>query len=247
MHAYERDWQRLPLEGTVNTRELGGYPTAGGGQTAWHRFLRSDTLADLTDADVEFLRGYGVRLVLDLRGADEARERPDRSLGDDVPVRNVTLLDFNAADADDVRRNMQVGEVTPGEAYMTMLANAAAFADAVRALLEAPDGSCVLFHCTAGKDRTGVLAMLLLSLAGVDRQDCITNYMQTRENLMRTSWYPGEFARAGAMRDILDSLPETMAYVYDHVAKHYGGAAGFLRSCGVTDAELAELRRRLVV
>lgn len=246
MHAYERDWQRLPLAGTANTRELGGYPTADGRQTAWHRFLRSDALTDLTDADVEFLRGYGVRLVLDLRGADEAREMPDRSLGTDVAYRNVTLLDFNAADAEDVRRNMQAGDMTPGAAYTTMLANKSGFAAAIRALLEAPQGSCVLFHCQAGKDRTGVLAMLLLSLAGVDRQDCITNYAQTRENLMRTSWYPEEFAHAGEMRDILDSLPETMAYVYDFVAERWGGAAGYLRACGVTEAELAELRGRLI-
>lgn len=246
MHAYERDWQRLPLEGTANTRELGGYPAVDGGQTAWHRFLRSDALDQLTDADIAFLRGYGVRLVLDLRGDDEVRDLPDRSLGPDVITRHVTLADFNAADMEDVRRRMQAGVIQPGEAYAAMLSNEAGFAAAMRSLLEAPAGSCVLFHCQAGKDRTGLLALLLLDLAGVDRQDCVTNYLQTRENLMRTDWYPEQFANAGKFRDILDSLPETIAYVYDRMHERYGGAAGYLSACGLTDPEIAELRRRLV-
>lgn len=231
MHGYEKNWQRLPLEGTANTRELGGYPTADGGQTVWHRFLRSDGLTEITDKDIEFLRGYGVRLVLDLRGADEAEEEPDRSLGEDVLHRHVELMDFNAADIEDLQRNMKEGQYQPGEWYDSMLNNKPGFAAAVRALLEAPEGSCVLFHCQAGKDRTGMLAMLLLSLAGVDRQDCITNYAQTRENLMRTSWYPEQFAHAGAFRNVIDSLPETMAHTYDYVHEQYGDAAGYLRSC----------------
>lgn len=246
MHAYERDWQRLPLEGTANTRELGGYPTADGRQTAWHRFLRSDALSDVTDADVAFLRGYGVRLVLDLRGEADSADSPDRSLGEDVAFRRAVLADFNAADAQATRRNLAAGNMVPGEFYVSMLANKVGFAEAIRAILEAPADSCVLFHCQAGKDRTGMLAMLLLDVAGVDRQDCIANYAQTRENLMRSTWYPEQLAKAGKFRDVLDSLPETMAYVYDHLQERYGGAEGYLRACGLSDAELAELRSRLL-
>lgn len=246
MHAYERDWQRLPLTGTANTRELGGYPTADGRQTAWHRFLRSDVLSDVTAADIAFLRGYGVRLVLDLRGEGDAADSPDRPLGEGVSFRRASLADFNAADAQEVRNNLIAGNVVPGEFYVSMLANRPGFAEAIRAILEVPTDSCVLFHCQAGKDRTGMLAMLLLDVAGVDRQDCIANYAQTRENLMRTSWYPEQLAQAGAFRAVLDSLPETMAYAYDHVRETYGGAAGYLRECGITMAELAELRSRLL-
>lgn len=82
--AWELNWQRLPLEGVVNARELGGFPTSDGAQTRYHRFIRSDALVDATPADVEFLRNYGVRAVLDLRGEREAYDRPDVCLGDDV-------------------------------------------------------------------------------------------------------------------------------------------------------------------
>lgn len=216
------------------------------GQTAWHRFLRFDTLWQLTDSDVELLRGYGVRLVLDLRGQSEAQRYPDRSLGADVPYLNIPLADFDAADAEDAKRLMAQGQITPGEVYAQILDNRAAFAAVVRAILDVPEGACVLFHCQAGKDRTGVLAMLLMSLAGVDRQDCIANYAQTRTNLLRTRLYQRMLDEAGLLRDMIDSLPQTMAYTYDYVQRQFGGAAGYLRGCGLSNDELSQLRSRLV-
>lgn len=247
MEEYSKNWQRLPLSGAFNARELGGYPTSDGRQTAWHHFVRSDCLDQLSNEDIAFLHGYGVRLVLDLRGPSEASEFPDRNLGDDVKYRQVTLADFNAADADDVRRDIEnADEFNPGELYVGMLSNKAGFAQAAQALLDVPRDSCALFHCQAGKDRTGILAMLLLSLAGVDRQDCITNYAQTRENLLRTKLYRSQFATAGKLRNIIDSLPETIAYTYDFVAREFGGAEGYFRSCGVEKGDLLELKRRLV-
>lgn len=295
MHAYQMNWQRLPLEGTANTRELGGYPVweqpTGGqgagaaqrdfsrqdtasqaqsdkdfrrnmaaiaaaavpashgrclGQTAWHRFLRSDTLWQVSDSDIEFLRGYGVRLVLDLRGKSEAQRYPDRSLGPDVTYLNIPLADFNAADAKDAKRLMAQEQITPGEVYAQILDNRAAVAAIMRAILDVPEGACVLFHCQAGKDRTGVLAMLLMSLAGVDRQDCIANYAQTRTNLLRTKLYQRMLDEAGPLRNMIDSLPQTMAYTYDYVQRQFGGAAAYLRGCGLSNAELSQLRDRLL-
>lgn len=246
MGRWDCNWQRLPLDGTVNTRELGGYPVAGGGQTAWHRFLRSDALCELTDSDVEFLRGYGVSLVLDLRGADEATQLPDRSLGDGVLYRNVTLIDFDAADAEQMRALLESGEVRAGEAYVPMIENRDAVASAMRAVLEVPTDRCVLFHCHAGKDRTGVLAMVLLALAGVDRQDIVANYAQTRPNLLRREAYRLAFERSGEMREVIDSLPETMSFSYDYMVSTYGDAEGYLRACGLASDELDGLRAHLL-
>ena len=66
-NVYSQCWARLPLEGACNVRELGGYPTASGAMTQYHRFLRSDSLGSLTPADERFLHDYGVRAVIDLR------------------------------------------------------------------------------------------------------------------------------------------------------------------------------------
>lgn len=246
LHTYERNWRRLPLEGCANARDLGGYPVAGGLQTRWHRYVRADRLSHLTDSDVAFLRAYGVRLVLDLRSDREAEEHPDRSLGDGIMYRRVTLMDFNAADAEETRRRLGEGKITPGDAYKRILSNREGIVSALRACLEVPDSGCVLFHCTEGKDRTGVFSLLLLMLAGVDRQDCIGDYEVTCTHLLRKSYYREAYAHAGAFRDMLGSLPQTIATVYDELSDTYGGVTGFLETCGLKTTEIERLRRGLI-
>lgn len=246
MHAYERNWRRLPLEGCANARDLGGYPIAGGFQTRWHRYVRADRLSNLADGDAAFLRAYGVRLVLDLRSDREAEEHPDRPLGDDIAYRRITLMDFNAADAEETRRRLGEGKITPGDAYKRILSNKEGIAAALRACLEVPDAGCVLFHCTEGKDRTGVFSLLLLMLAGVDRQDCIGDYEVTCTHLLRKPYYRDAYAHAGALRNMLGSQPQTIAAVYDELSATYGGAAGFLQACGLEAGEIERLRRGLI-
>lgn len=246
MHPYDKNWQRLPLQGAVNARDLGGYPAQGTAQTAWHRFVRSDALSDLTDSDIEFLRGYGVGLVIDLRGQSEAQERPDRPLGPGITYTNITLVNFDAASAHDMKQRLAHGISHPGEAYVQILQSTSAMARVIRAILATPPTTCVLFHCQAGKDRTGALSMVLLDLAGVARWDIITNYAQTSTNLMRLDWYPRELERAGNLRDLLDSLPTTIAYAYDYLHTHYGSAQGYLTACGLSPSEIQALRSRLL-
>ncbi len=246
MQAYEKNWVRLPLEGTVNTRELGGYPTPDGGQTAYHRFLRADRLNALTDADVEFLRGYGVTLVVDLRSEGEAAEAVDRDLGEGVDHFSRCLVNFDASVVEDLKKIMASGDLTPAHTYIQMLDNTEAVAEIFHAMATARPG-CVLFHCNAGKDRTGMVAALLLMLAGVDRMDVCTNYAQTRENLLRIDWYRDELGRArGIERTMVGSDPETIGTVYDHIVEKYGSAEGYLLSCGVSAADIAALRGRLI-
>ncbi len=246
MRAYEKNWVRLPLGGAANVRELGGYPATGGKQTAYHRFVRADRLCDLSDADVEFLRGYGVVLVVDLRGAGEAASDPDRNLGPDVDHIHQCLIDFDATDAADVHRLIVEGEIRLEKAYRQMLDGKSAVAAVFHAIATARPG-CVLFHCTAGKDRTGVVAALLLMLAGVDRQDVCSNYAQTRENLMRLPWYRKEYCEAGEVeRKMMDSDPAVMGEVYDYLVDAYGTVEDYLMSCGVSADDLAVLKKRLV-
>ena len=246
MKSYEMIWQRLPLHTCANARELGGYPTADGSQTAWHRFVRSDRLSFLDDDEREFLYGYGVRTVIDLRGSQEIAEHPDIPISDDVAYRHITLLDLNIADSrlDELMESDREPQAL--DFNCTILENNEGFRNVVHAILAPPEAAGGLFHCTEGTDRTGVLAMLLLSLAGVDRNDCIANYEITRENVLRKPYYAHDFAQAGSRQKLMGSDPDTIAVTYDFVMQRYGSAEGYFRACGADAEDIAELRSRLL-
>ncbi|MBR3318582.1 MAG: tyrosine-protein phosphatase [Atopobiaceae bacterium] len=247
MEPHERSWVRLPLEGAFNTRELGGYPTANGGQTQYHRFLRSDGLSMLTPRDERFLYDYGVRAVIDLRDPSEVVQDRDRPIGPDVMFANIPLLDFNMADASQVSDGLCPEDASMVKLYRMILENYEGIRSCLRFLAEAPEG-CVLFHCAVGKDRTGVLAMILLSLAGVSKWDIVANYMQTRPNLLNSPMYLAQWDGAAqrAFRPFLDSRAEVMEETYDIMVNEHGGVDNFLLECGVPDEDVAAVWRRLV-
>lgn len=247
MEPHEQPWVRLPLDGAFNVRELGGYPTANGGWTKYHRFLRSDGLSRLSEYDKKFLYNYGVRAVIDLRDGSEAQDAPDLSLGSGVTYANIPLLSFNAAQIKQVEKQMDENTFSMENIYRHILENYEGIRQCFRFIAEAPAG-CVLFHCAVGKDRTGILAMLLLSLSGVDKWDIVANYVQTWANLMRDDvfaedWYD---AARSSFREGMTSGPELIEYVYDLLEEEHGGVESYLLECGVPDEDVAAVRQRLL-
>lgn len=247
-NAWDQNWQRLPLGGVVNARELGGYPTSSGRQTKWHRFLRSDSLVWATPQDVEFLRNYGVRAVLDLRGANEAEESPDAPLGDDIVYANISIYDINIADYAAALRKFPDGKFHASSVYESMFKNA----DGVRACLEfiasAPEG-CVLFHCMVGKDRTGVLAAILMLLAGCDYADVLSSYVPSRVNLLRSDFFLDVWNRDcdDVEREHYDSRPETLENWLGWLDEQFGGSIeAYLTHCGVSAKVMDAVRSRLL-
>lgn len=245
-HPHERAWVRLPLTGAHNVRELGGYPTRSGDATAYHRFLRADSLFALTARDRRFLHDYGVRMVIDLRGASEASLMPDVKMPDDVEYANVPLLDFNVAGTTKTRRRAREG-YHMGHLYRRMLQSREPVRTCMQTIAFAPDG-CVLFHCAVGKDRTGILAMLLLALAGVSRGDVVSNYVQSWPNLMEDESFASDYhdPRRARTRHFMESRPEYIEFAYDFIMDEWGGVESYLRACGVSASELERVRRRLV-
>lgn len=107
----------------------------------------------------------------------------------------------------------------------------------------------MLFHCSAGKDRTGVLAMLLMSLAGADRHDCMTNYAQSYTNLCRKPEFANinlneEYANYGRL---MYSEPETIGECYDLMMERYGSTENYLKSCGLKEEQIERIKERLLV
>lgn len=233
--------RRLPLHGTSNTRDLGGYPCAGG-STRWGSFLRSDNPHGLTEEDLRRLRAYGVSDALDLRSDDECALRPTPLVAANGFVsHHVPLLD-------NAHSTNYEGDL-PGSMsglYISLLDLAGAeMAKIFRVFAEAEGG--VFFHCAVGKDRTGVASMLLLKLAGVSDADVVADYAVS-EIYMR------EFIDVTLMahpvreipRYVLRSVPESMWRVLEHLHDSFGSAESYLRHIGLTNAQLNAVRTKLV-
>ncbi|MGH2498523.1 MAG: tyrosine-protein phosphatase, partial [Candidatus Limnocylindria bacterium] len=142
--------RHLDWEGCLNLRDLGGHPTEDGGETAWGAFVRGDTVCALTDAGRSSLRDYGIRTILDLRSASELEREPNpfANVPEEVAYLHRPLNDPSVAE--------RIGAMPKGaDRYVAMAeAGGARIAGILRAMAAAPAGG-ILFHCFAGRDRTG--------------------------------------------------------------------------------------------
>jgi protein tyrosine/serine phosphatase len=265
----------LRLEGTANTRDLGGLPTTDGGRTLPRRILRSDNLQTLSPADVRLLVDeVGLREVIDLRTTAEILlegRGPLRAVPS-VTHRHFTLLPerghltdvFAVEEPDDVDLPdawadsvlpRQVAEHDTGEppavrSYLGYLADRPdAVVAAVRALAQGGPGATVV-HCAAGKDRTGVVSALALAVAGVGHDEIVADYALTAEAIdaivARLAASP-TYAEDMARRDPATHTPraETMERVLALLDERWGGPIGWLDAHGFGADERAALRARL--
>ncbi len=235
----------LPIEGCVNFRDLGGYRNHTGQTVRWRRLFRSDALQDMTATDAAYaIEELDVRLVVDLRNPDEAERDgkgplPDLGAGytHHPLLRERGFPPFTGGDV--VERLSST--------YQWLIHNSGSrVADAVNAIAEA-DGSSVVFHCSAGKDRTGLLAALILEVLGVDAETIRADYLLTNEAV------EGILRRIKAMQP--DASPTTQSLAAQPVAfqgfqdtlhQEYGGAESYLTRHGVAVETLTRLRSNLL-
>ncbi len=239
------NWRRLPLTGASNVRDIGGYPTCDGAMTAYHCFLRSNTLAYLSEEDENFLYDYGVRTVIDLRAEREIQRESDKFIQrEDVDYLQVGLLSGNMADP----HYMSTFEhrITPHEVYHYVVDNKEAMAQVMRALVHAAPG-CVLFHCAVGKDRTGIVAMLLMRLAGCDIQDCLDNYVVSEIHLRRDESFVDIYERSTQEeRPFLESPVEFLQDIMDYLQDTYASVDNYLLDIGLSADEVEGLKDRVL-
>ena len=242
--------RRLEWPDCWNTRDLGGLPRARG-VTRSGVLVRSDSVGHLTPAGLEAMVAYGVTTVIDLRtdaelagAAADPRFRPPhpdaRTRADGVTYLHLPLVQ-------DVRRRIAGATTGVGRYIEIVDTRPAAFALVFNALAEA-DGA-VLFHCFAGKDRTGIVAAMLLELAGVDRDVIAADYGETDTCL--AAQYDLWLAEAtpDAREEIRNDLccpPDRILGVLDHFDTKWGGAARYLEVAGVPVASLDVLESKLV-
>lgn len=236
--------RELAWDGCINVRDLGGIPIEGGGETRPGVFVRADNVRRLTENGRTALAAHGVARVVDLRWTEERALDPEQDLA--VDVVHVSLLgDLDPEYEDDLEAYMAADDPAGywGASYVSMLEDyPEQFAAALAAIAHA-DGT-VVFHCAGGKDRTGLIAALLLRLAGVSVEDVALDYSLTRVD-------PGWRDAAGdererARRTFMQNTPaEAMRTALEHLERRYGGAEGYLRACGLDEARIARLRSRL--
>ena len=227
----------LVWDGCSNVRDLGGHATAGGGETRVGAVVRSDSRAHLTDAGWEALLAYGVSRIVDLRRDDELADDPPRAT--DVEVVHVSLMaGYGSADpswtamvAEADAKPDALGQYVVFYDW-ALEHRAPAIARALGAVASAPPGAVVV-HCVGGKDRTGLVAALLLRLCGVSLEDVDADYTLTEERLRPRL---GEVATApsGAMATVLDGLEQ-----------RHGSVEAYLVASGLAPEAVQALRARL--
>jgi protein-tyrosine phosphatase len=241
--------RRLLINKVHNMRELGGYSTADGGMTAWKRFIRSDAPVGLDANDVRFLYDYGVRTVIDLRQADEARYMPSSlENAQGITYRNISFTeDFSL---------MGSADYCPRDHLVPVMRGEHRTAEILKAMADAE--GAVLFYCFAGKDRTGILSALLLMLAGVPTVDVLADYMVTytyiqsklamaNKDAGTDNYFVANNIRKGTRPEHLRRTePEWLLPFIGYIEEH-GGAASYMSSIGLTPAEISKLRKRLLI
>lgn len=226
--------RHLPLDGTRNVRDVGGYPAANGRRTRWRTLLRSDELTTLPEHAQEQLIELGLRQVIDLRWPDELVSSPN-AFARSTSVRYTSLP-------------LLADDPTPhaGQAGMyrhVFDARAPQLAEVARALLE-PDGLPAVIGCAAGKDRTGVVIAWLLDLVGVPTPIIVEDYAVTARYFADpiSPVEPPDWRHEPL---VLESPPEHMAGALEHLDRAHGGARALLRRQGFAEAEIDELVERL--
>ena len=239
----------ITLQGATNFRDLGGYPAGQGRPLRWGCVFRSDHLAELSDADRGLLSGLGLSRSLDFRGHAERDAAPYRLHG--VAQHHLPIEPTVVQRLKELSR--QAEGLTPQgvaglmrELYRGFVNDHAhRFAEFFELVLQ--DDAPLVFHCTAGKDRTGFAAALLLLALGVSRELVMQDYLLTNE-LYRHPPLPEGLAERESLRVLWRVQEDFLAASLQAIDADHGGVDRFLaQRIGLGEAARETLAARLLV
>lgn len=231
----EQTERRLLWDACYNVRDLGGVPTKDKKQTRWRAFVRADNLARLSPHGKKALIAYGVKTIIDLRSEYE--------LGMDPPVfaslpgqtgfpQHINLPILDESD----RAGIEIINQTPAltEMYSIIIDRYQEnIARVMKSFATATNGT-ILFHCHSGRDRTGIIAAMLLSLVGVDYPAIAKDYASSSVYIQPAFEKP------------LSEQPEIMLHFLAYLDTQYGGTRAYLLKSGVSESELTCIHRHLL-
>ncbi len=241
----DRENFRLGLEGCLNFRDIGGYDTIDGKNVVSGKIYRADSLAKLTEKDIDALKSLGINVVIDLRYSNETENEIN-------PLNNLDGFEYyNVSLLDGVFSNDLKGGFPPSleEMYIQLVDEAKdLLIEVLRIIIKSSDKK-IVYHCTAGKDRTGVITVLLLLLAGVSKEEIINDYSLTYgyikdsvekmiENAVKTGIVLPRF--------LFKSDRESMIEFLDYFTKKYGDVEKYLLQVSMKKEEILELKNILI-
>lgn len=229
------------VSGSFNTRDLGGYNT-NNGKLAMHKTYRSGNMGQVDEAGIETLKKLGVSRVIDLRSQKERDTEPDPfSSEDGIELIAISLFD-------DLNPNQKTKSNVLLDLYIHALkTQGPVFVKVLQHIAESRDA--VMFHCTAGKDRTGLIAALLLALSGVSKDDIINDYAMTADRLgpllqtIEKTAKSFNFSKEDYM-PMLECNPENMIKALDWIDTNFNSVENYVKSHGFTGEDLTRLRER---
>jgi protein-tyrosine phosphatase len=255
-HAFER---------VVNFRDFGGSPTSDGGRVRRGVLFRSAHFGEATEADIALLERLGVQVVIDFRGPNEKSEEGHNRLP--AGVREVLIPMYDPARGNDPRVVLysaapeEVARVYPpgrafeqmvnaSESFVAHTDRARQYGEMLRAIIEA-DGSPILIHCSAGKDRTGWGAAVVHLALGVPREHIVADYMLSNSYRRNRAARLDELTRAGLDPELLAPFfgvhEDYINQSFAAVDRHYGGVESYLRDgLRVDDDSIERFRRAMI-
>ena len=235
--------RNLNLQSVQNLRDLGGYSSKDGRKTKWGNFLRSGDMSAMTEDDQEALLRQGIRSVIDLRMVKEIAIAPN--VFSDSKQAAFFNHDFWGTRFDDyrsVRKNATPNEKLADLYCSGLEVNGFVMAEIMKTFACEKGG--FIFHCRSGKDRTGLVAAILLSIAGVPEDIICADFGLSSEYLNEPALMQEEQKKPGAYQK--GSAPETMKLTLAFLNQRYGGVIKYLEQQGVTSEEIELIRRKII-
>ena len=245
--------KHIPMQGTPNFRDLGGIFTKDNRQIKWGTIFRSGALANLTQTDLEYLKTLNIKKIIDFRTPNEIEQEPDR-YPENFNVQNIHAMIGNPADIGG--GNIKSIETITAEqatwfmkkAYATFINSLSDFQPIFDAMLNDGPNKPFLFHCTAGKDRTGISSALILSALNVDRDIIMRDYLLTNTYIApffesTKAKFIGTGVSDDAIKVMTSVKREYLQGLFDAIDQKYGSSERMLEEIfGIT----TEKRQRLI-
>lgn len=252
----------LTLTRSNNLRELGGYQTQDGHTVKWHKLLRSGSLNALTNDDIKQLMAYGVLFDVDFRSRHEIKVAPDPFDDQAVTYHRLSVFPFTDQPKTaptkpglltrlfkkDTAKEPELSSMARMYQQLVLDSHAqAAYRDLFTVLLNNHDrDGAVLYHCSAGKDRTGIATLLILSALGVASETIIQDYLLSNEVLGLTSTTPTRIHSSDAQVAAMNSqaiTADNLTLVYTAIEQNYGGMQNYLsQAMALTPTEIEQLK-----
>ncbi|WP_018750568.1 tyrosine-protein phosphatase [Paenibacillus sanguinis] len=239
----------VPLGSVPNFRDMGGYAGADGRRVQWGKLYRSAELARMTERDIQYARSLGIVWICDLRTPREVQRYPSPRIGGEL-TENLSFM--ASTDPEEMFAASVTGDML-ADANRQMVGNTELAAHFLRRLLD-QQGAPILFHCAAGKDRTGFIGSLILQALGACREDILNDYALTNrfsERLNVETSNGGDPAWATKMKELpedvrfalMEARPAYLQAAFDEIDRKYGDFETYwTRGLGLSLEELRQLR-----